>query len=81
MSADPLPWSERLRRRNGLPPELAAELADATEQQPDHIRYALVTLTADATAAMRGLNRCAAACERRCPHDLPTTMCHHCQET
>lgn len=119
---DPLPWSEVLRRRNGLPPELAVELAEATAQQPDHIRYALVpladliaatedepdpdlslltispgmlraylgepplsdllvTVTADTTAAMRGLNRLAAA-ERRCPHtDLPTTMCHHCKET
>lgn len=110
---DPLPWSEVLRRRNGLPPtelddvavlrsvglDRSAQPLD-TEPEPDPdlslltispgmlraylgeppLPDLLVTLNADATAAMRGLDRCAAACERRCPHDLPTTMCHHCKE-
>lgn len=79
---DPLPWAEVLRRRNGLPPtepepfdglfdalaeHNAAQIADhqAGRQQPSTI-----TTVGQFLAA-----------EPRCDHtDLPTYLCHHCQE-
>ncbi|MEY9837415.1 hypothetical protein [Streptacidiphilus sp. EB103A] len=87
---DPLPWSEQLRRRNGLPPRPAddmqllrslgldrsAQPLDA-EQPPD----LTVTVTADTTAAKAALRRLAAAFDLRCLHDLLPAMCHHCKET
>lgn len=88
---DPLPWSEVLRRRNGLPP---AELDDAaelrslgldrsaqpldTEPEPDP-DLSLLTISPGTLRAYLGS---AQSPEPRCDlFDLPTTMCHHCKET
>jgi hypothetical protein len=80
-----LPWAEVLRRRNGLTP--------ITEPEPfDGIFDALADRNAAQIAdhqagrqrpsTITTVGQFLAAVEPRCDlYDLPTTMCHHCQET